>query len=693
MSNVAVLGGRLELEGLSEAERRVWEAFPAGREVSFMTGRAQDDLPMNGGGWGSDRTVRASVIAAMLLGDEAPVAHRIPALRISGVRVTGRLELAYSTVRHSARLSYCHFDEEPSLYWARCTQLNFRGSWMPGLSCSNAQIEGHLRLEECLMTGPLRLRGTHVVGGLMLTGAHLTGPRGVALYGERLHVGRDLSAGGGFTAAGEVRLLNATVEGTTYLDGARITCPKKAALVLDSMITEGGVYCRGARIVGQVSARHARFTGPVILSGSVLSNPGGRALRATRLTADGGMHLDYGFTAEGAVRLTRSRIGRQLSFNKAKLIHPDGEALQAEDLTVDGTLTCNGLSSRGTLYMPHAHITGSAGFVGAVLSTPGGVALQANGMTVDGSLTCTDGFRTEGETDLTDARIGKGLDMSGAHLGNPDGVALDAAGVTVGGGMLCHRGFTAEGETVLVGARIGRHLRFSEARLSAPGGNALRAPQMEAREVILQPRATIEGIVDLRHARIGVIRDDPETWPVIRQDGLSYEALDPDLPANRRLRWLAADPDGYLPQPYEQLAGTYRRLGNETDARTVLLAKHRKRRTTLPLYARSWGLLQDWTVGYGYRPARAGFWLLTLLVAGAAVFTVNGPPPVEAGKGPAFNAVMYALDLLLPLIDFGQEKAFQPSGGGQWVAYGLIVTGWVLATTIAAGITRALSRQ
>ncbi len=648
---------------------------------------------MDGGGWGPGRTVRASVIAALLLGDDAPVAHRIPALRVSGVRVSGRLELAYSTVRHSARFSHCYFEQEPSLYWARCTQLNFRGSYLPGLSCSNAQIEGHLRLEQCVMTGPLRLRGAHIVGGLMLTGAQLTGPRGVALYGERLHVGRDLSAGDGFTAAGEVRLLNATVEGTTYLDGARITCRRKAALVLDSMVAEGGLYCRGARIVGQVSARHARFTGPVILSGSRLSNPGERALRATRLTADGGMHLDYGFTAEGAIRLTRSRVGRQLSFDKAVLIHPEGEALQAEDLVVDGTLTCKGLGARGTLYLSQAHITGSANFSGATLSAPHGVALHAHGMTVDGTLACEGGFHAEGKIDLRDARIGKGLDMTGAHVSNPGGVALDASGVAVGGGMSCDRGFTAEGETVLVGARIGRHLHFSGAKLSAPGARALWAWQLEAREVFLRPRAPIEGIVDLRHARIGVLRDDPETWSPLRQDGLSYEALDPGLPAARRLPWLSADPDGYLPQPYEQLAATYRRLGNDTDARTVLLAKHRRRRLTLPLYARFWGFLQDWTVGYGYRPARAGFWLMALLLLGTAAFAMHEPPRVEAGKGPAFNAAMYTLDLLLPLIDFGQEKAFQPAGGGQWGAYGLIVAGWILATTIAAGITRALSRQ
>ena len=62
-------------------------------------------------------------------------------------------------------------------------------------------------------------------------------------------------------------------------------------------------------------------------------------------------------------------------------------------------------------------------------------------------------------------------------------------------------------------------------------------------------------------------------------------------------------------------------------------------------------------------------------------------------RAPLFNALVYALDLLFPLIDFGQEKAYQPTGGGQWVAYGLVIAGWVLVTTIATGITRALSRQ
>lgn len=47
----------------------------------------------------------------------------------------------------------------------------------------------------------------------------------------------------------------------------------------------------------------------------------------------------------------------------------------------------------------------------------------------------------------------------------------------------------------------------------------------------------------------------------------------------------------------------------------------------------------------------------------------------------------------LPLIDFGQERAYAPHGWCQWLSYALIISGWLLVTTIAAGITRAISRS
>jgi hypothetical protein len=47
----------------------------------------------------------------------------------------------------------------------------------------------------------------------------------------------------------------------------------------------------------------------------------------------------------------------------------------------------------------------------------------------------------------------------------------------------------------------------------------------------------------------------------------------------------------------------------------------------------------------------------------------------------------------VPIVGFGQKGAFNPRGWQHWLAAVLIAAGWTLATTIAAGITRVLSRQ
>ena len=49
---------------LSDAEQRVWAAFPTGMLVDFGTGNAEDDDPSGGEGWGLDRQVRAAAMPA-----------------------------------------------------------------------------------------------------------------------------------------------------------------------------------------------------------------------------------------------------------------------------------------------------------------------------------------------------------------------------------------------------------------------------------------------------------------------------------------------------------------------------------------------------------------------------------------------------------------------------------------------------
>jgi hypothetical protein len=55
--------------------------------------------------------------------------------------------------------------------------------------------------------------------------------------------------------------------------------------------------------------------------------------------------------------------------------------------------------------------------------------------------------------------------------------------------------------------------------------------------------------------------------------------------------------------------------------------------------------------------------------------------------------VLYTLDLLVPIVDFGHKNRWQISGPSQWISVLLIAAGWILATTVAAGVTRMLRRN
>lgn len=69
-----------------------------------------------------------------------------------------------------------------------------------------------------------------------------------------------------------------------------------------------------------------------------------------------------------------------------------------------------------------------------------------------------------------------------------------------------------------------------------------------------------------------------------------------------------------------------------------------------------------------------------------------GPRPGRL-PAPAVRAARRPVHLLLPIVDLGQQAAFNPAGAEQWFSYLLVAAGWVLATTIAAGIARVISRR
>ncbi|MFE0100109.1 membrane-associated oxidoreductase [Streptomyces sp. NPDC059009] len=383
---------------------------------------------------------------------------------------------------------------------------------------------------------------------------------------------------------------------------------------------------------------------------------------------------------------------RQLNLGRSVL-----PGLYGAGLRVDGSLRMTGCRVRGPVRLGGARIAGALFIDGArlgeahvPLSEP---VLALNRATIDDDLQADGGLIAHGLVRLSGAVVAGNITFDYAVLSNPGGTALHASNLSGGTDLHAMR-LTAHGRVNLRGARIPGQLNFAYARLANPGGMALRASSVSAGELWFREAAPIEGRVTLRRAQVNLLHISPETWPqVVRLDGLTYATLDPHEPAERRLEVLERDMDGYVPYEYEQLTAAYRRIGDDAAARTVQLAKLRRHRGTLRWYAKTWGQVQDGTVGYGFRPARAAIWLLSLLLTGSLAYGFHHPRPLKADEAPDFNPVFYTLDLMLPIIGFGQEERFAPDGVYQWLSYALIVTGWTLATTIAAGITRAINRQ
>ncbi len=97
-------------------------------------------------------------------------------------------------------------------------------------------------------------------------------------------------------------------------------------------------------------------------------------------------------------------------------------------------------------------------------------------------------------------------------------------------------------------------------------------------------------------------------------------------------------------------------------------------------------------MAYGYRPGRAAMWMAVLWAAGALLFAQHDAKAIKADEHPEWNPPLYALDLLLPVIDLGQEGQWMMTGYWQWGSAALVLLGWILATTVAAGASRLLRR-
>ena len=474
---------------------------------------------------------------------------------------------------------------------------------------------------------------------------------------------------------GPERTVRARIVCWLLLDGppalaGRVSSLKLAGVrISDTMDLAGGtvvpyVEMRGCRFDREVLLPEARFTTVRLVDCSV------PRLEAARVHTEGDLHLPRCRFHNG-VRLTDAHIGTDLLLNQATVYRDrSGRSLAADGINVGQDLQAEMLESHGELTLRGASVGVSLSLRGArLVNLYTRLALNAPQLTV-----------------------GRTLYLTPAGVGSPL-----LSGRTPAQGTRIQR-FECQGGVRLDDGRFEDAVDLERARFTFTDDQELSLRRVQTPELRFLGGRPERGRVVLSGARVVNLMDRADAWPgpgLLHMGGFQYENLVPQgpFPLIERLEWVTAATAEYNPEPYERLASVLRSGGEDEDAREVLLAKQRRRRESLPIAAKLWGYAQDWTVAYGYRPGRAAVWMAVLWAAGSLAFAHASHPPVQPGVHPPWNPALFALDLLLPVIDLGQVGVWQLSGGWQWLAAAMILLGWILATTVAAGATRLLRRN
>ncbi len=332
------------------------------------------------------------------------------------------------------------------------------------------------------------------------------------------------------------------------------------------------------------------------------------------------------------------------------------------------------------------------------------------------------------------ARIGGCLDFSGAQL---NGAApLAAVEATIGSDVLFHQGFQTAGMLDFRLVTIHRSLSVHGARFIGTAPNGLNAGRATIAGALywVEVAHTRTTVLDLNDARAQSVWDDAASWPAsgnLNLAGFVYnDFIGGPTAAAARLAWLRRQPRSLWadPQPYRQLAQALRANGAEEDATRVEIAKE----TAMTDYGglsfvhRLWRDALRVTIGYGYRPLRALWWIAGFVATGTLLFgwgfraglitpteadayekfCRSGAPPAHY---PPFSGFVYSLENFLPIVDLHQGIYWRPNprleptadaptaahkAATAWMLRGYlwmhILAGWTITPLLFAGLTGLL---
>jgi len=365
-------------------------------------------------------------------------------------------------------------------------------------------------------------------------------------------------------------------------------------------------------------------------------HPSGLALAGARIA--GGLDLSYA-TVDKQVTLIRCYVPEGINLLSAHL----------QDITVRRSRT-------GAVFGNLANIHGDASFL----------------------------WGDFGPVSFMRARIDGTLDLTGARISNAGDDTVNLVEANVAGDVLFHDGFTTDGIVYARLAKIGHDLSIHGAEFEGDGELDAERAVIDGTFYWVDVKHTAKTVLDLEDAHAGAIWDDEASWPApgnLVINGFVYGDIaggPSDGPS--RLRWLALQPPEYHPQPFRQLAKVLAEMGRDDGATSVRIAKEIAQRRfgheSIP--QRAWSLMLQYTIGFGYQPLRALWWIAGFVGLGTILFgwgyrmRIITPTEesayrefVASGEAPphypVFNPLVYSLENFLPVVELHQDKYWRPN--------------------------------
>lgn len=287
-------------EDLTATEARVWAAFRRGEPCDLRTHETRHAGAAAGHEGGGGRTVRAGVLARLLLDGPAGDPGRVASLKLFGAHVTGTLNLSGGYVTPYLELRGCRFDSQILLPECHFKTVRLMRCSAPRIEAARITVAGDLQLTECTVPGGIRLTDAHIGTDLLINRVTVgPGRTGHSIAADGLTVAQDV----------EAELITST---------------------------------------GEISLRSARIGGRLSLRGSTLRNRQGRyAFNAARVTVEHTLYLTSGWTSghydgggtppagvltqpfvcEGGLRLDDGRFANAIVADKADFRLSDTQQL------------------------------------------------------------------------------------------------------------------------------------------------------------------------------------------------------------------------------------------------------------------------------------------------------------------------------------------------------------------------------